>query len=79
MEPPSGWCPFDAGDRRTYPQLCAPTQVQYADGQTRIGIFFGSFRARKEKRYIGKVVSFEHMPGVFAPPSMLRARSETLE
>ena len=87
MEHPDGWCPFDVGDRSTYPHLCAPTQVLYDNGQTRIGDFLHLVsRTRVEKispivrwRYIGKVVNLEHMPGISTPSSTLPARSKALE
>jgi hypothetical protein len=63
MEPPDGWYSFDVGDPGTYPQLFAPTQVLYANGQTKVGDFLRLVsRTRVEKiapivrwRYIGKV------------------------
>jgi len=59
-----GWFPFDVNDRRTYPQLLAPAQVLFADGQTSIGDFLRLLsRVRLQKkppivrwRYIGKVL-----------------------
>jgi hypothetical protein len=70
MDPPDGWFPFDVGDRRTYPHICAPTEVLYANGQTKTGDFLRLVsRARVEKiapvvrwRYVGKVLRYEHMP-----------------
>jgi hypothetical protein len=76
--------PFDVGDRHTYPRVCAPTEVLYADGQTRIGDFLRLVsRARVGKiapivrwRYIGKVVRFEHMPQGQLPEMSYRVTGE---
>ena len=65
MEPPEAWLPFDVNDRRTYPRLCEPTEVLYADGCTTIGDFLLLLsHARVEKKapivawqYIGKVLT----------------------